>query len=231
VKVLIIDNHIDPDSWGADELVKLVTQNQNTTAVVRRGPHGDLPKDLSQFSHVVISGSKTSCLDLSPWVKALDSFILDLIRRRTPLLGVCYGHQSIQRAIGGSTACLRRGNSPEFGWSKIELLESGRLLQDFPSSFFTYSSHWEEVTELQKGFRKLAKSLLCSIQAYEHEVLPIFGIQFHPERGLERAKESLSKIQKTDPKRPLLHPDRSEELYRPEIGSKLFQNFLKVERA
>jgi GMP synthase (glutamine-hydrolysing) len=44
-----------------------------------------------------------------------------------------------------------------------------------------FESHYWEVKSAPPGFRRLAESDLCFVQALAHEDRPLFGTQFHPE--------------------------------------------------
>src|SRR5581483_2560836 len=75
------------------------------------------------------------------------------------------------------------GKVPEFG--KMEMIlddpTGGRILAGLPERSIVWESHNDEVVEVPKGFRVTAHSASCPVQAIEHEVLPRFGLQFHPE--------------------------------------------------
>ena len=134
---------------------------------VRRGPHDDLPTSMRGFDRMVISGSRTSCLDDFPWVGKLEKLIREGVDLGTPVLGVCYGHQVLARAMGDGRKSVRRGSVPEFGWTEIRRTADSPLFTGLPQTFHSFSSHFEEVADLPKGFRKLAESRDCAIQAMQ----------------------------------------------------------------
>src|SRR4051794_27909940 len=101
MRILIIDNNIDPDAWGSSDLRRMASLAQGATVHTRRAPHGDLPANPAAYDRVLVSGSKTSCLDSAPWVESLHEFIRRTLDLGRPFLGVCYGHQSLIRSLGG----------------------------------------------------------------------------------------------------------------------------------
>src|SRR4051812_10159040 len=109
-----------PESWGATELVRYARSVDGATVHVRRAPHGDLPADPAGFDAIVVSGSKTSANKSEPWVQELLAFIRRSVELQKPFLGVCYGHQMLNRALSGDR-CVRRAERGEFGWTKIRL--------------------------------------------------------------------------------------------------------------
>jgi GMP synthase (glutamine-hydrolysing) len=228
MKILIIDNNIDPDCWGSRDLCRLAIQTPGATVQVRRAPHEDLPKSPETFDKIIVSGSKTSAMEDAVWIEGLVQFIKRAIDLKKPFLGVCYGHQVLNRALGGKEL-VRKASEPEFGWTQIRQLdEPSPLFRNIANSFYSFSAHYDEVSQLPSGMRKLASSEACDIQACQLEKLPIFGIQFHPEKNLSEALRILSVRKKTKDPKVLLHPNRSEELYNPKLGEIIFSNFIQA---
>lgn len=62
---------------------------------------GVLPDSLDGFDAVFIGGSKFSSIDDDQWILDLIELIVDAHERDLALLGVCFGHQIIARALGG----------------------------------------------------------------------------------------------------------------------------------
>ena len=189
MRILIIDNTIDPDSWGSADLRRLAQTASASGAVVtvRRAPHGDLPASPRGYDRVVLSGSKTSATEDAPWIDSLHQFVQTTLNENIPYLGVCYGHQTLARVLGGKTTC-RRAEVPEFGWTKIEILEDSRLLRGLPNSFYSFSSHFDEVSQVPAPLKALARSEACAVQAFEIPGKAVFGIQFHPEKDITGAE-------------------------------------------
>jgi GMP synthase-like glutamine amidotransferase len=235
MRILIIDNSIDPDSWGSAELCAMARLATGATIHVRRAPHGDLPSNALDYDRILISGSKTSVEEEAPWIDALDELIRRVVDAGKPVLGVCYGHQSLNRALGGRKL-TRKASRGEFGWGEIERvdLDSGRgspLLEGLPRKFHTFQWHNDEVSSLAPGMRLLARSEICPVQACELKGKPVFGVQFHPERGVERGERSLARRKAEMPKAERLNPGRGIELYDAAASEKIFRNFLSLESA
>ena len=226
MKILLIDNNIDPVYWGSGELRELAAKVPGATVWVRRAPQEDLPADPRAFDRIVISGSRTSAMDSSPWVLKLHGFLKRALNERKPLLGVCYGHQALVRVIGGDQL-MRTAEKPEVGWTEIETLEKGHLLAGLSDKFFTFSSHFQEVSDLPKGLKCTSRSERCPIQSFEMEGSPVYGIQFHPERNVERSEISMKEncAQGHSHTKVLLRPKDGNKLYDPKIAEIIFGNF------
>ncbi len=227
MRVLIIDNHIDPTCFGAEALKKQVLKFPGVTVYVRRGPEDDLPKNLTGFDKIIISGSKTSVLEVAPWIQHLEDWIKKALNARKPLLGVCYGHQILVRTLVGAKG-VRKSSNPEFGWNKIQILTPSPLLQGLSQNFHVFSAHFDEVACLPERSKHLARSERCEIQAFELLDAPAYGIQFHPETELSDGTKVLEERGKTGEPKTLLHPKDGQKLFSPHVGETLFSNFLKL---
>jgi GMP synthase (glutamine-hydrolysing) len=225
MKILIIDNAMERDSWGSDELRHYARAVQGATIAVRRAPLDDLPASPREFDRIILSGSGTSCMADAPWIEKLHEFIRTSINEKKALLGVCFGHQSLVRALGGKTL-MRKAAKPEHGWTRIALTADAPIFKSLPKTFYTFSSHFEEVSDLPKAMKNLARSDDCQFQACQLGNLPVYGVQFHPERNIANALKTFEERKKAGGAKLLLHPNETEKLYNPKVGETIFSNFL-----
>jgi GMP synthase-like glutamine amidotransferase len=58
---------------------------------------------------VVITGSAYGVYDETPWMEPLRRFIRDAYAARTPMVGVCFGHQIMADALGGDVGKSDKG--------------------------------------------------------------------------------------------------------------------------
>ncbi|HUP58523.1 MAG TPA: type 1 glutamine amidotransferase [Bdellovibrionota bacterium] len=228
MNLLIVDNNINPDSWGAPDLVKYARLATGATIHVRRAPAEDLPENPRAFDRIILSGSKTSALADAPWITRLLEFVRRSLDEGKPLLGVCYGHQMLARLLAGEDS-VGKSQMAEIGWTKIEVTHPSPLFTGLPTQFYSFSSHYEEVKKLPPGCRALARSEACGIQAMQVGDKPVFGIQFHPERDAAQADERFRKA-KSERTRPefVLGEGKSGKLFDPKVGETIFRNFLSL---
>jgi len=138
---------------------------------------------------VILSGGPNSVYNETPKTN-LSSLIVEKIKNKkggsldkmsledTPLLGICYGHQTIAYVFG---AKVEKGKSAEYGTGEIFVDDEDLILKGMPKRFTAWVSHFDEVKELPEGFVRLAHSDTCPIEAMRHEKRAIFSVQFHPE--------------------------------------------------
>lgn len=231
-KILVIDNNIDPPHGCADIVRSLreADAQKRFTLEVHRGPEEQYPKDPRSLAAVVISGSKTSALDTSPWVKAQLNFLERLQDVAVPTFGICYGQQLMAKAFGGESY-VRKAPVAEFGFvelRKTSLGQKSALLQNLPKSFYSFCYHYDEVEKVPPGFANLLSSEACAVHMIGHEERPMWGVQFHPERDVAESQMSLRKITQQDPDVQPLGLGREQELYDPQVAQILFTNFLNL---
>jgi GMP synthase (glutamine-hydrolysing) len=222
-RVLIIDNNIDTP-W---RLCPDFRRYLEGMVAVRRAPQEDLPPDPTKFTHVILTGSKTSILDSSPWVLKLMDYVRRAADRKVPTLGVCYGHQLIARAYGGDQF-VRRSPTPEFGWVEVRQTRDNPILDGLPKSFYSFQFHFEDVTAPPPGFVATAESPRCAVQAYYVEGKPLFGVQFHPERNLEEGQQSIAMRRKMIPEGCLFGDGEGKSVFSENVARIIFKNFLAL---
>jgi GMP synthase (glutamine-hydrolysing) len=226
-KILIIDNTFDPP-LGSPEIKALVEKAAEGLGPVEvssvRAPEGRIPASLEGYHGVVLSGSKTAIDETAPWIEAEMDAIRQLRALQIPTFGICYGEQLIARAFGAATGKAERR---EYGWVELEQSESSSpLFEGLPRKFHSFEYHADEVRALPPGFTLAASSKDCPVQAFHLADAPIWGVQFHPERGLEQGKKSLARALAKGEK--VVSGDQGEKLYDPKVGETIFRNFLKL---
>jgi GMP synthase (glutamine-hydrolysing) len=102
----------------------------------------------------------------------------ELLGLGVPVLGICYGMQAMVLELGGRVEGASVG---EFGRSRLQVMEHGRLLAGLPDDQSCWMSHRDTVYEAPPGFVALAASTESPVAALEDVDRGLYGIQFHPE--------------------------------------------------
>lgn len=111
-----------------------------------------------------------------------------LFRLGVPLLGVCYGFQSIAYHLGGKVEAADRR---EYGFAQLETFPPSPLLEGLPPSLRVWNSHGDHVTGVPPGFRVTGKTE-NAISVMENPDARIYAVEFHPEvRHTEHGEEIL----------------------------------------
>ncbi len=131
---------------------------------------------------IILSGGPESVTlgDGSP--KAPDG----LFELGLPVLGICYGMQTMAAQLGGSVASSA---VHEFGYAQVKVESDSALFRDIADHLSgdgkplldVWMSHGDKVTELPPSFSLLAATPSCPIAAMADPARHLYGIQFHPE--------------------------------------------------
>jgi GMP synthase (glutamine-hydrolysing) len=134
---------------------------------------------------VIISGSPRDAWNGDPINLRLCEVITACQERVTPVLGVCYGHQILGRALGAEVGRHPRGL--ELGNTEVELTPAGQaspLFAGFPARFKVLSSHADAVLAMPPQCELLVRGDFTPVQGF-HWHNQLFGVQFHPETDPE----------------------------------------------
>jgi len=109
-----------------------------------------------------------------------------LLTLDVPILGICYGMQSLATQLGGRVEGSR---TREFGYARVQVEHPGALLEGIADQMLeggraeldVWMSHGDKVTVLPPGFRVMASTASAPIAAMCDDARRIYGVQFHPE--------------------------------------------------
>lgn len=139
--------------------------------------------DLNNFDAVIIGGSGHHSVTRDyPFTQPLIDAVRTMAELRIPLLGCCWGHQFIARALGGIV--IHDPESAEVGnhevWSTDSIADD-LIFNECPPKYIVLMGHEDRVSMLPPGAIELAYSTTCRNQAFRFRDLPIYGTQFHTE--------------------------------------------------
>ncbi len=125
---------------------------------------------------VILSGGPASVkTETSPRAPA------ELFALGVPVLGICYGEQTICAQLGGD---VERSDHREFGRAHIEVVKDSALFDGMwerGSRQQVWMSHGDRVNAIPEGFEVIAKSEGAPFAAIANEARRFYGVQFHPE--------------------------------------------------
>jgi len=123
------------------------------------------------------------------WDEERDGLELELterfLRLGRPILGICRGLQVVNVALGGSLAQHIDGHSRREGRDSRHVVEAepGSLAERLWGGRFTVNSaHHQAADRPGAGLRVTARAEDGTAEALEHETLPVWAVQWHPER-------------------------------------------------
>jgi anthranilate synthase component 2 len=133
---------------------------------------------------VLTKGAKGIVVSPGPCDPDRAGICLELIEKvaqtTVPLLGVCLGHEAIAQSFGGK---IIRAPKPMHGKVSEITHDNSGIFANIPSPFSAtrYHSLVAEEESLPDCLEVNARTDDGLIMGLKHKILPIYGVQFHPE--------------------------------------------------
>jgi GMP synthase (glutamine-hydrolysing) len=163
---------LDFGAQYAQLIARRVRERHVYAEIVRHSIPAERVRELAP-SGLILSGGPDSVY--SPGAPKCEP---EIFRLGIPVLGICYGMQLACEALGGHVHAAR---AREYGRAVCRIVRDDPLLADIPHETEVWMSHGDQVEQLPEGFLTLAATATCPLAAVKHEMLPIYGLQFHPE--------------------------------------------------
>lgn len=196
-KILLIQSRLSPHSIAAEraayersagdaQLVCLSSLDESVgwddPAALLAGTHGVI---IGGSADVDLHGGREEDDESRRVAREILVRLTPLITRalavKTPILGICFGHQLIAETYGGaivSDAAQRKAGS-----HRVRLTEHATedpIFADFPHEFTAQYGHADSVTMLPDGATVLASSPTCRFSVLRYGT-HAYTTQFHPE--------------------------------------------------
>ncbi len=109
-----------------------------------------------------------------------------LFTANLPLLGICYGMQTMAEQLGGK---VEASSKSEFGYAEVNVCAPTALFEGIEdritpeglAQLDVWMSHGDKVVKVPEGFGIIAATESAPIAAMSNEERQFYGIQFHPE--------------------------------------------------
>jgi|TARA_Y100000310_G_scaffold327807_1_gene394731 GMP synthase (glutamine-hydrolysing) len=162
---------IDCGSQLTQNIARRIRELDVLTEIV---PFHTKPEDIKtkNLEGIIISGGQFSVYDEESPLYSKDILNLDV-----PVLGICYGQQSIAHLLGGKVTPTK---NREYGETNVLLSRENQLFKNISDSEFkVWMSHGDIVQEVPEGFDVLARTSNGHIASIKKD--NIYAVQFHPE--------------------------------------------------
>lgn len=134
---------------------------------------------------VIITGSHAMVTEEHPWSIAVEEWIRQAVKYPIGILGICYGHQLLGKALGGKSDF--NPNGKEIGTVTVFTnpnIKKDPLFKDAPATFKANVTHLQSVLTLPEGAEALGYN-----SHDNHQIVRfgqhIWGVQFHPEYDVQ----------------------------------------------
>ena len=132
--------------------------------------------------------ANTASHSLDPAQDALEWKLLEhFVSRKLPVLGVCRGMQTINVFFGGDLIQDWPGHSAVNGRDRLHAVTAAPsvLRTLYGERCVVNSSHHQIVGGLGDGLETVQWADDGAVEALRHRILPVWGVQWHPERLLD----------------------------------------------
>lgn len=184
----------DFEQWAYNAIRAQGITDQDLAITFHDGVNHPLP-NLDSLAGVIIMGSLAMASEKAPWMLRLSQEILTLVERKIPLLGICFGHQLIAQALGGTVGYHPQGL--EIGTVPIHVTSAARqdaIFSQLPEQFCAHAVHYQSVLTLPEQAVRLAGNDFEPHHAYRFGDT-CWGVQFHPEFTPEVMAMTLDSLQ------------------------------------
>ena len=162
----------------------LLAEDDALTFTTWNAEAGELPDSVEAADSFLITGSKSSVYDHKDWIRALEGFVRDCHAARRKLIGICFGHQLVAQALGGTVGKSDKGwgvgvNCYNVDQTAFELADGDQ--------FCLLASHQDQVMAMPPGAQQIATNDHCEVAGMtlgDH----ILTFQGHPEFTVEFAE-------------------------------------------
>lgn len=144
---------------------------------------GDFPEAPDQCDAWMVTGSRFGVYEDHAWIPPLKTFIAQAFEQAIPIVGICFGHQIVNEALGGTVVKSEKGWG--VGRHTYTLNHSAghpvvQAPQGRDARFVIQAYHQDQIIALPEGAETLASSPFCdhAVVAYGDRALSFQG---HPE--------------------------------------------------
>lgn len=177
---LVLDDEVQPDyRYLGPEIARFLPESDYQIYV-----DDTVISDIDTYDGVIISGSTASVYDDGyPWLNDQIRLIKTCIEREIPLLGICFGHQLINAALGGTVEEDRRRAT----FVELTDRDTEDAILDGVEPIVPVL-HSDLVTSLGENMCTTAATAYNDYFCTRHTDAPVWSVQFHPE-FTERVKD------------------------------------------
>jgi GMP synthase-like glutamine amidotransferase len=131
------------------------------------------PESATSCDGWLITGSRHGAYEDHDWIAPLEQLVRDAYAARIPMVGLCFGHQIIAKALGGTVEKYKGGWS--VGKTEYQVVGSDQTLS-------INAWHQDQVVAKPEGARVVAQTDFCKFAGLVYDTR-VLSYQPHPEFG------------------------------------------------
>lgn len=150
---------------------------------------GDPLPTLDTFDGLLITGSAAGVYEGHDWIAPTEGLVRAAATARKPQIGICFGHQIMATAFGGTVRKSEKGWGVGLHTYKVDA--SRDWMEPVLGRMSCVVSHQDQVIDLPPTARVLGGSEFCPHGLLDYDHAPAFSMQPHPEFTHEFAADLL----------------------------------------
>jgi GMP synthase-like glutamine amidotransferase len=140
-------------------------------------PAGEPLPDAGALEAILITGSPAGVYDAVDWIAPLEAFVRAAQDKKVPMVGVCFGHQLIAQALGGTVRKSEKGWG--LGRHVYDVAPGNGVIEG--SRIAVACSHQDQVITPPAGARTILSSDFTPHAGLLYAGDTTFSVQPHPE--------------------------------------------------
>ena len=140
--------------------------------------NGQYPRAINDYDLYLLPGSSASACHKTPWIQEECRMIEKLHAQQKPMLGLCFGHQIISKALGGM---VKKSPFPwQGGIKSYDIVGQHKWIEPVVTIINAHASHDDYVIKKPNDARIFAQNEQCPIAGFTIQN-HILSFQLHPE--------------------------------------------------
>lgn len=162
------------------KLLSLHTEGRSMQLTTFEAHQGQLPAGVEDWDAYLITGSYAGVYEGLPWINELSEFTRRAYEAGVPLIGICFGHQLLAHALGGTVekatvgwglGVMETAISRHYSWMGPE--------EELNTAALIYM-HQDQVTSLPESATAFASTKICPYAGFTLGPKAV-ALQGHPE--------------------------------------------------
>lgn len=182
---LVPQEHRERHGSFPDMFARMIRAADPTATVdVVSIPNGDTLPDPRKVEAILITGAAAGVYDELDWMAPLEDFVRKAYVNQTPMVGVCFGHQLIAQALGGSVRKSEKGWG--IGRHVYQVLPENGVIDG--ETIAVPCSHQDQVVEAPSDALTILSSEFTPHAGLLYANGTTLTVQSHPEFDVEFAQ-------------------------------------------
>jgi GMP synthase-like glutamine amidotransferase len=139
--------------------------------------NGEPLPDPNTLQAILITGSSAGVYDKLDWIAPLEEFVRSAYASQIPMVGVCFGHQLMAQALGGTVGMSEKGWG--IGRHVYEIAPGNGVIEG--EQLAIAASHQDQVIEQPPGARTILFSAFTEHAGLLYGNGAALSVQPHPE--------------------------------------------------